>query len=79
VNKTEQPQLRSTQSPPRETFILRLWQRDVVPAHWLGQVQHVRSGETAVIRNLDELTAVVEELIATSLEPITEKQKEKNE
>jgi len=58
--------LRSAQPSPRETFIVRLWQRDVAPADWLGQVQHVHSGETAVIRNLDELTAVVKQLMPTS-------------
>jgi hypothetical protein len=52
---------------------LRLWQRGIAPANWLGQVQHVHSGETAVIHNLDELTAVVKELIATSPEPATKK------
>lgn len=50
----------------RESFIIRLWQRETSPGVWLGEVQHVGSGQTAVVRTLDELTAVVKELIATS-------------
>ena len=65
MNST-QSQPHSAQSSPRETFILRLWQRETVPTDWLGQVQHVHSGETAVIRNLDELTAVVKQLMPVS-------------
>ena len=71
MDNTKQPRLHNTRSSPRETFIVRLWQRDVaatesLPADWLGQVQHVHSGKTAVVHNLDELTAVVKQLIALS-------------
>ena len=45
--------------PNRENFIIRLWQRDSDPTTWVGQVQHVGSGTTAAVHNLDELTAVV--------------------
>ncbi len=54
---------RKRPSPVQETFIVRLWQRESAPADWLGQVQHVRSGETAVIHTLDEVTAVIQHII----------------
>lgn len=47
----------------RESFVIRLWQRSSEPDHWLGQIQHVSTGETAVIHNLAELTAVIETLL----------------
>ena len=53
---------RKRPSPVQETFIVRLWQRESAPADWLGQVQHVRSGETAVVHNLDEITAVIKRI-----------------
>lgn len=43
----------------RESFIIRLWQRETAPGVWLGEVQHVGSGQTAVVRHVDQLTAVV--------------------
>ncbi|MFQ5340280.1 MAG: hypothetical protein ACE5F6_01905 [Anaerolineae bacterium] len=39
----------------REVFIVRFWREQPSPAPWRGQVQHVRSGETAFFRDLQEL------------------------
>jgi|GEM_PF-974113 hypothetical protein len=39
----------------RETFVLRLWAEETVSSVWRGEVQNVRSGQTAVIRDLEEL------------------------
>ena len=47
----------------RESFVIRLWQRETDSITWLGEVQHVGSGETAVIRSLSELAGVVERLM----------------
>ncbi len=48
----------------RESFIIRLWQRELDLTRWVGQVQHVSSGKLAVIHDLQELTAVIETLLA---------------
>ncbi len=50
-------------SPSRETFIIRLWQRESDLSNWLGQIQHVGSKETAVIHSLDELNMAVKKLL----------------
>lgn len=39
----------------RETFVLRLWAEETLSSAWRGEVQHVRSGQTAVIHSLEEL------------------------
>ena len=39
----------------REVFIVRLWSEAATPTAWRGQVQHVRSGQTSTVRNLEEL------------------------
>lgn len=53
----------------RESFVIRLWQRETDPDTWLGEVQHVATGETAVIRHLGELTAVIKKLMGKTATP----------
>jgi hypothetical protein len=43
----------------RDTFILRIWWDEDKPG-WTGQVQHVGTGESALIRSLDKLLTFVE-------------------
>jgi hypothetical protein len=42
----------------RESFIVRIWQEQGQP-EWKGWVQHVRSGESAFLENLDDLSTLV--------------------
>jgi hypothetical protein len=48
-------------SPPRATFILRLWreQLDEARAEWRGTVEHVQSGERRAVRDPDGAAEVV--------------------
>ena len=67
----------------RESFVIRLWQRETDAVTWLGEVQHVGSGETAVIRSLSELAGVVERLMGKTAvthptAPIQNKTNQKN-
>jgi hypothetical protein len=43
----------------RHSFVVRIW-REEGSADWQGWVQHTRSGESTVSRNLDELLTFVE-------------------
>jgi hypothetical protein len=43
----------------RDTFIFRIWWDENKPG-WTGQVQHVGSGETALVQSLDNLLAFIE-------------------
>jgi hypothetical protein len=43
----------------RDTFILRIWWDEDKPG-WTGQVQHVSTGESALVRRLDKLLAFIE-------------------
>ena len=43
----------------RDTFILRIWW-DEDELEWTGQVQHVGSSESALVRSLDKLLAFIE-------------------
>ena len=45
----------SDTQPFRKTYIVRLWHEGTPQANWNGQIQHIRSGETTVIRNVEEL------------------------
>lgn len=41
--------------PFRQTYIVRLWREDTPQASWNGQVQHIASGETTAIQDMDDL------------------------
>ncbi len=45
---------------PRETFVVRLFYRAAGDAHWVAQVQHVRTGEIVYARGPDELLAYLQ-------------------
>ena len=47
------------QPTQQESFIVRIW-REQDPPGWRGWVQHTRSGESAVVRSLDDLVAFFE-------------------
>jgi hypothetical protein len=42
----------------RESFLVRIWQEQGQPA-WKGWVQHVGSGESALLDNVEELSTFV--------------------
>jgi hypothetical protein len=44
----------------RDTLILQIW-RDEGEPDWTGRVQHVGTGESALVRSLDKLLAFVEQ------------------
>jgi hypothetical protein len=52
----------------RDSFVVRIW-RDKDQAQWKAWVQHTRTGESAFVRDRDELLAFIEarscELTAT--------------
>jgi hypothetical protein len=39
----------------RETFIVRLWRERADSPIWLGQVQHIRTGQVVYVRGPKEL------------------------
>jgi hypothetical protein len=43
----------------RDAFIIRIWREEGRPG-WRGWVQHAGAGESAVVRNVDELVAFIE-------------------
>ena len=43
----------------RESFVVRIWREPDQPK-WKGWVQHVRSGDSAALNNLDELITFIE-------------------
>ena len=43
----------------RESFVVRIWREPGQP-EWKGWVQHVRSGDSAALNNLDELITFIE-------------------
>jgi hypothetical protein len=49
----------ASQQPPRapirEVFVVRLWRETQNSPIWLGQVQHVRTGQTVYVRGAKEL------------------------
>lgn len=45
----------------RDSFLLRIWQKD--PHEWRVWVQHVRSGQTAVVRSQEELWTFIERVV----------------
>ena len=47
------------QKKRRDTFILQIWREEGKPG-WTGRVQHVATGESALVRSLDKLLAFVE-------------------
>ncbi len=60
--KTQSPRARKTNdsgapASPREVFIVRLWSESRARPIWRGQVQHVRTGQVAYVRGLEELLA----------------------
>lgn len=42
-----------------DSFVVRIW-REEGKAGWKGWVQHARSGESALVRQLDDLLAFIE-------------------
>jgi hypothetical protein len=44
----------------RATFILRVWWDEEEP-DWIGQVQQVGAGESALVRSIGELLAFIEQ------------------
>lgn len=42
--------------PTRHSFVVRIYQEEYVPG-WQGWVQHVGTGESAAVRDMDELIA----------------------
>jgi hypothetical protein len=44
----------------RHSFVVRIW-REVGPPQWRGRVQHAVTGETVLFRELDELSAFIED------------------
>ncbi len=57
----------------RHSFVVRIW-REQDSAGWRGWVQHAGTGESAYVRNLDELLAFIERrtggLTDAPLEPL---------
>jgi hypothetical protein len=43
----------------RDSFVIRIWQEEGKPG-WKGWVQHARSGESSLIRDLGDLLAFIE-------------------
>lgn len=43
----------------RDTFIIRIWRDEGKPG-WTGRVQHVGTGQTALVQSLDKLLAFIE-------------------
>jgi len=43
----------------RDSFVVRIWREEGRPG-WRGWVQHVRSGETALVQSPDELLSFIE-------------------
>ena len=43
----------------RDSFVVRIW-RKKGQSDWQGWVQHSRTGESAPVRNLDELLSFIE-------------------
>ncbi len=60
----------SDTQPFRETYIVRLWHEGNAQANWNGQIQHISSGETTVIRNIEDLL----EYFRTQLETYPDKE-----
>ncbi len=54
--------------PFRETYIVRLWREDSPQANWKGQVQHIGSGETTAIQNVEGLLEFFRTQLSTSNE-----------
>jgi len=52
----------------RDAFIVRIWREEDKP-EWRGWVQNARTGESAPIRNLDELGAFIERRTAKLTNP----------
>jgi hypothetical protein len=44
----------------RHSFVVRIW-REVGPPNWRGRVQHTRTGDAVLFRELDELLAFIED------------------
>ncbi len=42
-----------------DSFLIRIW-REEGQAGWKGWIQHTRSGESALVRELEELWAFIE-------------------
>ena len=57
----------------REVFIVRLWSKTRARPIWLGQVQHVRTGQVAYVRGLKELLDYMQQRMD---EPATARKKE---
>jgi hypothetical protein len=45
-------------SEQRESFVVRIWRKPGQP-EWKGWVQHVRSGESAFLDDVDDLSTFV--------------------
>jgi hypothetical protein len=43
-----------------DSFVVRIWRQEGSPG-WRGWVQHVRSGESVLVQNGEELLAFVEQ------------------
>ena len=49
----------------RDAFVVRIWQEAGWPG-WRGWVQHIRSGESAAVRDADELVAFIENRVGAA-------------
>lgn len=49
----------SSKQSNRESFVLRIWHEND-QSNWQGWVQHVRTGETILVRQIDDLLDFIE-------------------
>ena len=54
------PDARRRLSAVRHSFVVRIWW-EVGPPQWRGRVQHAVTGETVLFRELDELSAFIQD------------------
>ena len=52
-------QVTKQETAHRDSFVVRIW-REEGRSEWRGWVQHAGTGESVVVRNVDELVAFIE-------------------
>jgi hypothetical protein len=52
----------------RNSYVIRIWREDGKPG-WHGWIQHARTGESALVRQVDELLAFIERRTGKLTEP----------
>jgi len=57
-----------TQTTRRDSFVVRIWRERDQPG-WQGWVQHAGTGESASVRELEDLLAFIEERAGRLTEP----------